>query len=44
MGKGKVIPQERRDFRLDRYNNNNHRRDFIGQSGPVAPQVVNIVF
>ena len=21
-GKGKVIPQERRDFRLDRYNNN----------------------
>ena len=28
--KAKVIPQERRDFRLDRYNNNNGpRRDFV---------------
>ena len=26
----KVIPQERRDFRLDRYNNNRPRRDFVG--------------
>ena len=31
-GKEKVIPQERRDFRLDRYNNNRLRRDFVGQS------------
>ena len=27
-GKAKAIPQERRDFRLDRYNNNRPRRDF----------------
>ena len=32
-GKEKVIPQERRDFRLDRYNSSRPRRDFIGQSG-----------
>ena len=42
--KGKVIPQEMRDFRLDRYNNNRPRRDFIGQSRSMAPQVVNNVF
>ena len=29
-GNSKVIPQERRDFRLDRYNNNRPRRDFAG--------------
>ena len=29
-GKGKVVPQERRDFRLDHYNNNKPRRDFVG--------------
>ena len=29
-GKGKVIPQEMRDFRSDRYNNNRPRRDFVG--------------
>ena len=28
-GKAKVIPQERRDFRLDRYNNNRPRRDYV---------------
>ena len=43
-GKGKVIPQERKDFRSDRYNNNRPRRDFAGQSGSTAPQVVNTVF
>ena len=42
--KGKVILQEMRDFRLDRYNNNRPRRDFIGQSRSMAPQVVNNVF
>ena len=31
-GKEKVIPQERRDFRSDRYTNNRSRRDFAGQS------------
>ena len=34
MGKGQIIPQERRDFRSDRYNNNRPRRDFAGQSDP----------
>ena len=43
-GKTKVVPQERRDFRLDRYNNNWPRRDFIGQSGFADTQVVNAVF
>ena len=43
-GKGKVIPQERRDFRLNRYNNNRPRRDVAGQSGPATPQVVKTMF
>ena len=43
-GKSKVIPQERRDFKSDRYNNNRPRRDFAGKSGSIAPQVVNTVF
>ncbi|XP_050249305.1 uncharacterized protein LOC126696661 [Quercus robur] len=34
-GKAKVIPQERRDFRSDRYNNNRPRKDFVRQSGSV---------
>ena len=42
--KAKVIPQDMRDFRLDRYNNNWPRRDFVRQSGPTATQVINIVF
>ena len=39
LGKGKVklVPQDRRDFRSDKYNNNRPRWDF-------ATQVVNIVF
>ena len=32
-GKAKVIPQERRDSKLDRAQNNRPRRDFAGQSG-----------
>ena len=43
-GKSKVIPQERRDFRSDCYNNSKPRRNFAGQSGSTTPQVVNIVF
>ena len=30
-GKAKVIPQKRKDFRSDRYNNNRPRKDFVGQ-------------
>ena len=44
-GKAKVIPQERRDFRLDQYNNNNRPwRDFAKQSGSANTQAVNAVF
>ena len=43
-GKTKVIPQEMRDFRSDRYNSNRPRKDFVGQSGFVDTQVVNAVF
>nr|XP_023919008.1 uncharacterized protein LOC112030563 [Quercus suber] len=43
-GKSKVVPQERKDFRSDRYNNNQPRRDFGGQSGSANSQVVNAVF
>ncbi|XP_065616247.1 uncharacterized protein LOC136061828 [Quercus suber] len=43
-GKDKVIPQERRDFRSDRYSNNKQRRNFSGQSGSANIQVVNTVF
>ena len=43
-GKAKVVPQERRDFRSDCYNNNRPRRDFVGQSGSANTQTVNTVF
>ena len=44
-GKAKIVPQERRDFRLDRFNSNNRpRRDFAGQSGSADAQAVNAVF
>ena len=43
-GKAKVIPQEMRDFRLDRYNNNQPRRDYADQSGSNNTQVVGAVF
>ena len=43
-GKTKVIPQEMRDFRSDRYNNNRPRKDFVGQSSSADIQVVNAVF
>ena len=43
-GKAKVIPQEMKDFRSDRYNNNWPRRDYGGQSGFINTQAVNIVF
>ena len=43
-GKVKVIPQEMRDFRSDRYNNNRPWKDFVGQPGSANTQVVNAVF
>ena len=43
-GKAKVIPQEMRDFRSDRYNNNRPRRDYVGQSGSINTQAVNTMF
>ena len=44
-GKAKVIPQKRRDFRSDRYNNNNRpRRDFARALGSANAQAVNAVF
>ena len=39
-----MIPQERRDSRLDRIQNNRPRKDFAGQSGSANAQVVNVVF
>ena len=43
-GKAKVIPQEMRDFKSNRYNNNRPRRDYVGQSGSTDIQAVNTVF
>ena len=43
-GKAKVIPQESRDFRLGRYNNNRPRKDYIGQLSSANTQVINAVF
>ena len=44
-GKAKVVPEERRDFRSDHFNNTNRpRRDFVGQSGSADAQAVNAVF
>ena len=43
-GKVKVIPQERRDFRSDRFNNKRPRRDFARQFGSTNTQTINAVF
>ena len=43
-GKTKAIPQERRDSRSDRTQNNRPRTDFAGQSGSANAQAVNVVF
>ena len=43
-GKEKVIPQEMRDFRLDRYTNNRLRRDFAGQPETTSARSVGAVF
>ena len=43
-GKAKVITQERKDFRSNRFNNNQPRKDFAGQSGSTNTHTVNAVF
>ena len=43
-GKAKVIPQERRDSRSNRAQNNRSRRVFAGQFGSANTQAVNVVF
>ena len=43
-GKAKVIPQGRRDFKSDWFNNNWPQRDFAGQSGSTNTQTINAVF
>ena len=43
-GKAKVISQEMKDFRLDRYSNNRPRRDYVDQSGSNNTQVVGAAF
>ena len=43
-GKAKFVPQERRDFRSDRYNNNRSRRDYTEQQGSSNNQVIGAVF
>ena len=43
-GKAKVIPQEMRDFRSNRYNNNRPKRDYADQSRSTNTQVVGAVF
>ena len=43
-GKEKVIPQERRDFRSDRYTNSRSRRDFVGQPETTSARSVGAIF
>jgi len=43
-GKAKVVHQDRREFRSNRYNNNRPQRDFTRHSGSTTTQVVSTVF
>ena len=43
-GKVKVIPQERRNFKSDRYNNSRPKMDYANQSRSTNTQVVGAVF
>ena len=43
-GKAKVIPQEKRNFKRDHYNNNRPHRDFAGKLVSTTTQMVNMVF
>ena len=42
--KAKVIPQEMRDFKSDRYSNNRLRKDYADQSRSNNTQVVGTIF
>ena len=42
--KAKVIPQEMRDFRSDRYSNNRSKRDYVEQLRSNSTQVVGAIF
>ena len=43
-GKAKFVPQEMREFRSDRYNNNRPRRDYTEQQVSNNNQLVGVVF
>ncbi|XP_030964678.1 uncharacterized protein LOC115985934 [Quercus lobata] len=43
-GKEKIIPPKRNDYRSERYNNNQPRRDFSRQTGKTNMQIVNAIF
>ena len=43
-GKEKVIPQERRDFRSDRYTNSRPMREFVGQPETTSARNIGAVF
>ena len=43
-GKEKVIPQERRDFKSNRYTNSRPRRDFAGQPKTTSARSIGVVF
>ena len=43
-GKAKFVPQKRREFRSDRYNNNRPRRDYTEQQASNNNQVVGAIF
>ena len=43
-GKAKVVSQDRRDFKSERYSNNQPKNDFARHTGPTTAQVVSTVF
>ena len=44
-GKAKVVPQERRDFKLDRFNSNSRsRKEYSEQSVSTRAQAIHVVF
>jgi len=42
-GKARVVPQDRRDFMSERYNNNRPKRDFAGHPRSTVAQLFNMV-
>ena len=39
-----MVPQDRRDFTSDRYNNNLSQKDFAGHSGSTTTQAISTIF